>query len=183
MSSDSNFPLLKEEKILWAGRPGQGVIFTSQDFFLIPFSLLWCGFAIFWEFSVATTNNAPIIMKIWGVPFVLMGLYFVAGRFVADSFIRNSLRYAVTNKRVLIQRYWPTPKFTAISLRQTGDVELALRSDGSGTIRFGSQPSFWTRGTGFGAMTPSLDPTPQLLAINDARRVYQLVQETQGVET
>jgi hypothetical protein len=68
-------------------------------------------------------------------------------------------------------------------------VALAVRSDlaiedqvtdGSGTIRFGRQPSFWTRSNNYGAMTPSLDPMPQLLAINDARSVYQLIQETQA---
>ena len=60
------------ESILWKGKPGKGHLLTAQDAFLIPFSIVWCGFAIFWEGSVLLTDG-PFIMKLWGIPFVLMG--------------------------------------------------------------------------------------------------------------
>jgi hypothetical protein len=44
--------LLPDESIVWGGRPVSSVIFHKEDAFLIPFSLLWGGFAIFWEASV-----------------------------------------------------------------------------------------------------------------------------------
>jgi hypothetical protein len=37
------------ESVVWSGSPPQGLRFHSQDTFLIPFSLFWGGFAIFWE--------------------------------------------------------------------------------------------------------------------------------------
>ena len=66
--------LLTGERMVWSGRPAQGLLFTGRDWLLVPFSLLWGGFAIFWESSVLAMNG-PIIMKLWGVPFVLIGAF------------------------------------------------------------------------------------------------------------
>ncbi len=35
------------EKLVWIGRPKKGIVFRSSDAFLIPYSLIWGGFAIF----------------------------------------------------------------------------------------------------------------------------------------
>jgi hypothetical protein len=111
------------------------------------------------------------------VPFVLIGLYLVVGRFLLDAWIRRGMRYAVTNKRVLISRPGPFGKFTAMDLNRMPDGSSSERADGRGTIRFGEQAQFWgNRGGGFSAWTPSLDPTPQFIAIDEARRVFDYIQ-------
>ena len=115
--SDFQNVLLKGEKLLWTGKPARGLLFTPQDWFWIPFSLMWCGFAIFWEATVVSSPKSPDFMKLWGVPFVLVGLYMVVGRFVLDAWLRRGARYAVTNKRVLISRPWPFASFSAMGLR------------------------------------------------------------------
>ena len=69
--------LLREEKILWSGQPDTSVHFTRADIFLVPFSLLWGGFAIFWELGALgiffsksdSSDGMAIIFPIFGIPF------------------------------------------------------------------------------------------------------------------
>ena len=175
---DPNFfkgRLLPGERILWSGRPGQGLIFTSQDVFLVPFSLAWCGFAVFWEYSVLATR-ADDFSVLWGAMFVFIGLYFVAGRFLVDGWVRKGTCYAVTNQRVLIARSSPFSKFISIGLAQLADTDLSERANGRGNIRFGQASLVWGR-QNMGTWTPSLDPTPQFLMIDNARKVFDIVQK------
>ena len=34
------------EKLLWAGRPAQGIVFTPLDWYFIPFSVIWFGIVL-----------------------------------------------------------------------------------------------------------------------------------------
>ena len=68
----------------------------ASDAFAIPFGLLWCGFAIFWEWSVVSGGRAPWFFELWGVPFVAVGLYLVFGRFIADAYQRGRTVYGIT---------------------------------------------------------------------------------------
>jgi hypothetical protein len=167
--------LLSGERILWAGRPGQGIILSGQDIFLIPFGLLWCGFAIFWTVS-ANSMHAPGFFTLWGLMFVAVGLYLVAGRFFVDAWIRTGMGYAVTNRRILILRSGPFSRFTSLDLDGLPSLDLREDARGRGTIRFG-QPSSLFSNRNMLAWTPALDLTPQFIAVDEARRVFDLVQK------
>jgi hypothetical protein len=177
--SEFRWPLLPGETVIWSGRPAQGVLFTGRDGLLIPFSLMWGGFAVLWEISVLRAG-APLLFRLWGIPFVLVGIYFIAGRFAIDAWLRGDTRYAVTDRRILIARSGPWRGFTALGLDRLPDVRLSLRGDGRGTLRFGQPASmFWSRQS-FGAWSPALDPTPQFIAIDDAQGVFDQIQRAIG---
>jgi hypothetical protein len=89
------------ETLLWSGRPDPRVRFTSSDALLIPFSLMWGGFAFFWE-SQVVRSDAPVLFRLWGIPFVLVGCYFIFGRFIYKSRRKTRTAYGLTKGRALI---------------------------------------------------------------------------------
>jgi hypothetical protein len=62
-----------KERLLWSGRPKQGIVLRGSDVFMIPFSLLWCGFAIFWEYTVWSQAAPPFFLIFGGFFVVIVG--------------------------------------------------------------------------------------------------------------
>jgi hypothetical protein len=93
--------LRADEHVLWAGGPDPNRILSSTDAFVVPFSLMWSGFAFYWEASVIH-DDAPIFFKLWGLPFVLFGVYFVVGRFFVKRRRQQKTAYAITDQRALV---------------------------------------------------------------------------------
>lgn len=89
------------EHLLWSGTSDPAVLFTPRDAFLIPFSLLWCGFAVFWV-TAAAQSGAPLFAVLFGSVFVLLGLHLVVGRFIVKRHRKRTTAYAVTDRRALM---------------------------------------------------------------------------------
>lgn len=170
------------ERLLWSGQPRGGLRFRAQDLFLIPFSLVWGGFAVFWEVIALTAvaHHAPfpvsLIFPLFGLPFVAVGLYMIVGRFFVDARTRARTFYGVTNERLLILSGLFSRQVKSLQIRTLPDVSLSERGDGSGTITFG--PANWmgvsTALPGAGrVMAPSFD------FIERARDVYNIIREVQ----
>jgi len=165
------------EKLLWSGQPRGGIRLRGSDAIVIPFSLLWCGFAIFWEWMVVR-KGAPLIMMLWGIPFILVGMYFVFGRFIVDALSRAKTFYGVTNERVIIVSGLISRQVKSLNLRSLTDVSLSERSDGSGTISFGPTypmgywvPAGWP---GAGRYAP-----PSFEMVEQAKRIYEMIRQAQ----
>jgi hypothetical protein len=172
IDGEHRWPLLAGEKLIWEGRPGKGLLFAGRDALLVPFSLMWGGFAVFWE-TMAFRSPGPVFFRLWGIPFVLVGAYIIAGRFIVDAWLRGKTRYAVTSERILIARDLPFRKFIAANLAVMPQAQLTERADGRGTIRFGDPAPFWGRSA---IWTQALDATPQFIEIDDARAVFDKIQ-------
>lgn len=162
------------EKLLWTGRPKQGIILRGSDALLIPFSLLWCGFAIFWESSVINTN-APFFFRLWGIPFVLIGLYIVAGRFFVDANQRSKTYYGLTDDRVIIVSGLFQKKIKTLNLQTISDISLTEGKDRKGTITFGPTPQFYAAFGGTSWPGMGQQAVPSFDSIENARSVYDLI--------
>jgi len=176
------------EAVLWTGQPNRGVIFHSQDRYLIPFSFMWGGFAIFWELSVlgywdvphrAGANPINWFMILWGIPFVLLGQHFIWGRFVLDLWRKKKTFYAVTDKRLLILEEFRSRKLTAVRLTENAILDKSTRQDGIGTLRFGMPQATSSRYNWQGFDFDS-DRRPSFRDIEDVERVYSLISNAQA---
>ncbi|HJP88218.1 MAG TPA: PH domain-containing protein [Candidatus Limnocylindrales bacterium] len=170
--------LLPGERVLWEGRPDVWGFSMRGAWYAIPFSLLWGGFAIFWEIGVLT-SNAPFFFSIWGIPFVLLGLYMIFGRiWVARREARNT-RYAITDRRVLIRSGAFRPTLVSLELDTLPGTELSERGDGSGSITFGTYSGFFRLPPGWPAMGTYRNP-PGFFAVPDVRRVFDTLQRARS---
>jgi hypothetical protein len=161
LSEDIRRELSAGEQFHWWGRPRQGVILRSADVFLIPFSSLWCGFAIFWEISVLRMPDSPRFFALWGIPFVVVGVYFVVGRFLVEARERSRTFYAVTSERVLIVAGLFRPTVTSLNLRTLSDLSLSAKNSGEGSISFGGQRPVASLFGGMGGWPGSQWPPPR----------------------
>ena len=169
-----------KERLVWTGRPTQGLRLTAHDGLPIPFSLAWCGFVIFWNVQVWTRVPGDLqagwLFKLWGVPFLLVGLYMVAGRFLADAWARSRTVYGLTGQRaILVRRLWGEQVLTA---PLDHSVQLK-RSARGGDLEFGYRPHVVGRsGRGVSAWSPALGNQVTFLGIPDAMDVYRRIQAT-----
>ena len=173
--------LLAGERIVWSGQPQQGLALSGKDALLIPFSLLWGGFAIFWNAMVRTMHpdgpGPDLFFRLWGLPFLVAGLYIMVGRFWHDAAIRKRLVYAVTNERVLVVRGWNPAKLISLDIRRLPRLELTEHRDGSGTIAFEGGSMFSGNAmNGMGWWVPALSGSAQFFRIADPRKVYETIQ-------
>jgi hypothetical protein len=125
--------LMVGEEVLWTGRPRQGIILKEGDKYAIPFSIVWLGFAVFWTLMVSAMG-APIFMRIWGIPFILVGLYIALGRFFVDARRRSRTKYAITSDRVMTLVGDASPQLESVLFGALKDMKIYQKADGSGTI-------------------------------------------------
>ncbi len=161
-----------DEYIIWQGRPEKGHIRSEER-------------RVGKECVIA--SGGPFFFKLWGIPFVLVGLYMIVGRFFVQQYMRGRTRYAITDKRVLQIR---GGKLTCLDRNALPEIQLTVNRDGSGTIAFGNGYSFQPWGQhafrGFVGMHgnmygPSMRPArydrPILENIRDVNQVYHILME------
>lgn len=174
--------LLPGERILWTGRPDPSKLFSPADKFLIPFSLFFAGFAVFWTI-LALTSGSPFF-ALWGLPFVVVGLHLLFGRFLLKRSRRKRTTYAVTNKRFLNHLAGSrTAELSAVFLADVPGIDTRIGRDGSGDVLFGSSPYGQVfRGTRFDLTGWGGDAPFGFFDIPEASRVVEIASRARDEE-
>lgn len=165
------------EKLLWSGRPRTGIRFRAMDAFLVPFSIVWGGSVLVFE-AIAIASGIWF-MALFGIPFVLMGVYFLFGRFLVDARQRSNTVYGLSTERAIIVSGLLRRTVKSLNLRTLSDVSLNERGDGSGAITFGAaNPLAAWFGAGWAAGMSSY-ASPSFEMIENAAEVYRMVCDAQ----
>ncbi len=124
-------------------------------------------------------SGAPPLFRLWGVPFVLVGLYLISGRFFVDAYRRGRTYYALTSDRVLILSGITSRTVRSFPLGGLGEVTLTERDDRSGSIMFGpgAGPAGWTGAAAWPARGRQASPGFEMA--EEARQVYQQLRAAQ----
>lgn len=165
------------EQLLWHGRPKPGLRLRVSDIILIPFSLMWGGFAIFWEFTVFT-SGAPFFFMLFGIPFVVLGIYLIIGRFFVDAKQRSRTWYGLTNERVIIVSGVLSKSVKSLNIDTLSDVTLTEKAGGEGSIAFGV-PLMWATWISGSSSRMRNNIIPTFEFIENARPVYELIRQAQ----
>lgn len=180
--------LTRDENILWTGKPNESVNFTPSDIFLVPFSLLWGGFAIAWEIGVLLSFlnkgkniTAGLPFLAFGGFFVIVGLYFIFGRFIYKKIRKRNTYYAVTSKRVIAVVELLGKNIKAANINTIPAINMRERSSGNGSIIFGNKTIMNSMydNTGmelFGNFYGG-DSAPSFYDIDNVRNVYNIVND------
>jgi hypothetical protein len=154
--------LRSSEQLLWVGEPDPDVRFTQFDRFFVPFSVLWAGFAVFWELAAISSGDPFFIL--FGIPFVAAAGYITVGRFVYKRRRKLGTAYGVTTERALVvadRSLRDTPIVgVPTTVRWTRDARHLDITFGTNSSRLG-WPSYANTGM------EVFDPTAEVFAFHD----------------
>jgi hypothetical protein len=137
MSNDWTDILEPGETILWQGAPDGrnrwsdlASVGTAFGLFFTLFSLSWMGFAAF-----SMPGALGFLFVLFGMPFLLVGLYLCGGRIIFEARDRRRTHYTLTDRAAYIAR----DRFGKRSLDRyeiTVDMPLGLEDGDIGTVYF-----------------------------------------------
>jgi hypothetical protein len=118
MQSSSIFEEIRQpdETLLWEGAPQQGLILRRSDILFFPLALClsllavaWEGFALVGLVKGLGVGDLPvwmpaslIVLLLLGLPFFLLAVFLLAGRFYYDRQRRRCTHYLLSNQRIVI---------------------------------------------------------------------------------
>jgi len=173
--------LRADEKLLWKGRPQQGIRFAGSDLFAVPFSLLWGGMVVgIFGLGGGEIASAGFPFVLFPLIFGLVAFYVTIGRLIHDAWIRSNISYALTDRRVVILKTGIGSDLTTLDIARLDQINFKPRGD-RGDIVFGPTQGFFSFGprsfrSSFAVWTPSLSDTPQFIGVENARRLFDQIE-------
>lgn len=163
-----------DEKIVWQGQPDAKFRLRGRNIALSLFGIVFLGSSLaFMVVAVASTSaqGGPmgLMFLLFGLPFVLVGLYLVVGIHWADMAGRRKTHYTLTNKHAFIATALFVKRLKSYPIG--ADTALELRPGSPGSVMFAEEIVRNNNSTTRRAIGFELIP--------DAQEVYALMRDVQ----
>ncbi len=148
--------LNKNEKVLWEGSPNFWP-FVAKSFLIAPFGLVFFSFAVFFTINALQMSSVfPVfgmsstITVIFGSIFALAGISMIFGPPLYAITVHKHTHYAITDKRVLLQKGIIGRDFEIVDFDKITNVEVnvglfdKILSESSGSILMSTAGSMAT---------------------------------------
>ena len=124
-------------------------------------------------FGAGADGGPDWLFRLWGLPFLIIGIYIMLGRFFHDAYIRKSLFYAVTDQRILTLH---KSGIVSLDINRLPRLECTEHRDGTGTLAFEANNLMsWGGMNGFGLWLPALNAGSRFFRIQHPRQVYDII--------
>lgn len=177
--------LRKGEEVLWSGHPDRAAFLSKGDIILVPASLLWSAMALSFAIpmlsAVRTDNDVLPFVLFFAIPFAVMAVYCMFGRFAFRLWVKSRTHYLVTNERVVALSKVFGNNVHASFIDEIGLVNSVRSMRGAGSIWFGDAP-WWMINLGSSALDSPVPlpggPGPVVFYdIRGANEVRELITE------
>jgi hypothetical protein len=134
MSKD--FSLSAEEILHWQARPAPRC-YTFRHWRHSLFGFVFLGLTTGWQiFGFEMADQYASVWFAWlPLPFLVIGLYLSVGHLLQARLEWNNVRYAITNRRLLVMRGLINPSVEAIDLTDLTYFRLERQGEELGTVR------------------------------------------------
>ncbi|MGD9886881.1 MAG: helix-turn-helix domain-containing protein [Bacilli bacterium] len=122
------------EVIQWSGKPKRNPKLHHLP--LTAFGLVFLSFSIFWTIMASKMTS---LMALFGIPFIIVGVYLVFGKKLQSRTINTQIYYAVTDERILILRHGGQDNLIQVNINQLTNVILTPSIDNTSSITFYSR--------------------------------------------
>jgi hypothetical protein len=171
------------EQLIWAGRP-QAKLMGFRSIPLMIFGIGWTAFSVFWILAASGVllgriggggQIIQVIFSLFGVPFVVIGLFMLSSPYWARRSARRTL-YALTDQRCIIWLPKLGSGMTVKSYRpdDLGSMSRVERKDGSGDVIFVKSIRIRERTSSSDTVTEA----EGFMAVEDAHTLERLIRDT-----
>jgi hypothetical protein len=133
-NTDLTSELRAGERVLWRGKPErEAFVWRTWPLSVFDGALL---VAVIAYYVVVFTTEAPDLLSIWGVPFLILAFYMLVGHFLLTTREWNNTEYLVTNSRVLIRHGIFSPRLTSYSMGSLPHTQVVMHGQDIGNVMF-----------------------------------------------